>query len=384
MKTSISTTTLLLAFCTLFLACSEDEVDPQYDVPSTYAFTDENGNSTVSYSGQTARLNQLEELTAYMKTANEPGTALSEAQLLEMYSNNDGAGSDFFTDDAKVPGKQLRNKTVRGSQNHINKYETYLKDLAAVSATTESGKFEADNGTAGVLQSGSKQYLVNAKGAEFTQLIEKGLMGVVFYDQIQNVYLGTEKLDVDNETPEDPANGKYYTEMEHHWDEAFGYFTSATDFPANGTDRFWGKYSNTVNDQINSNETIMTAYLTGRAAIANDDMVTRDEQVTIIREKLEEVAAGVGIHYLNGGISNFNDDAIRSHELSEAVAFIEALYFTSSETAQISNAQVDEVLAFLKDDEDDYNFYEVTVQDLTNARDKLATFAGLEDVKTEL
>ena len=37
-----------------------------YDVPSTYEFTDENNNSTVSYSGQTDRLNQLEELTTFL------------------------------------------------------------------------------------------------------------------------------------------------------------------------------------------------------------------------------------------------------------------------------------------------------------------------------
>ena len=24
------------------------------------------------------------------------------------------------------------------------------------------------------------------------------------------------------------VDGKYYTEMEHHWDEAYGYFTDAT------------------------------------------------------------------------------------------------------------------------------------------------------------
>jgi len=59
-------------------SCSEDE----------YCFL-RNGEFTVNYSGQTTRLNQLEEITTYLKSANE-GSAVSSAQLREMYSNNNG------------------------------------------------------------------------------------------------------------------------------------------------------------------------------------------------------------------------------------------------------------------------------------------------------
>jgi hypothetical protein len=172
--------------------------------------------------------------------------------------------------------------------------------------------------------------------------------------------------------------------MQHHWDEAYGYFTSATDFPENGTDRFWGKYSNTVDEALGSNSKIMNAFLKGRASIANNDYTTRDEQVRIIRQELEKVAAATGIHYLNGATGNFADDAIRNYELSEAVAFIESLYFTSNETAVITGSEIEEVLGYLQDDEGDYNFYNVQPADLQAARDKLAEYAGLENVKTEL
>ncbi len=374
---------LLLAFF-VFSCNNDEEVNPGYEIPDTYTFTDDAGNSTVNFSGQTARLNQLQELTTYMKTANTPGTALSETRLLEMYSNNNGDGSEFFSEEARTPGKQLKNKTARGNTIYQDKFENLLKGMAEVSGTTVAGEFNASNGTAGVIRSGEKQYLVNAKGGEFTQLIEKGLMGAVFYDQIQNEYLSNEKLNVDNEEPVDPDNGKFYTTMEHHWDEAFGYFTSATDFPAGGTDRFWGKYCNTVNESLGSNETIMNAYLKGRAAISNKDYITRDEQVQIIRRELEKVAAGTGIHYLNGAISNFSDDAIRNHELSEAVAFIESLYFTSGETAVVGSNEIEEVLGYLKDNEGNYDFYNVTPADLQSAKDKLAEYAGLTDVKEEL
>lgn len=376
----------VIGIALLAFSCSSDDegATPAYEIPATYVFTDDAGNSTVDYSGQTARLNQLQELTTYMKTANTPGTALSEEQLLEMYSNKNGEGSDYFTAAAKSPGKQLKDKTARGNTIYQEKFENLLKDLAEVSATTEADEYAAENGTPGVIQSGDKQYLVGAKGQEYAQLIEKGLMGAVFYDQIVNAYLGAEKMNVDNETAVDPENGKFYTVMEHHWDEAFGYFTSAIDFPANGTDRFWGKYSTTVDEQLGSNEKIMNAFLKGRAAVSNKDYTTRDEQIAIIRQELEKVAAGVGIHYLNGSISNFADDAVRNHQLSEAVAFIESLYFTTEATAAVSGSEVDEVLSHLQDDEDEYNFYDVTISDLNAARDKLAEYAGLEAVKTEL
>ena len=38
-------------------------------MPTTYTFTDASGNNTVSYSGQTARLDMLGEMTSYLKTA---------------------------------------------------------------------------------------------------------------------------------------------------------------------------------------------------------------------------------------------------------------------------------------------------------------------------
>ena len=53
--------------------------------------------------------------------------------------------------------------------------------------------------------------LVDENGREFKRIIEKGLMGATFYNQIVNNYLTSSKIGsaVDNETI-DSANGKYY------------------------------------------------------------------------------------------------------------------------------------------------------------------------------
>ena len=72
----------------------------------------------------------------------------------------------------------------------------------------------------------------------------------------------------DNTTASDPDNGKYYTSMGHHWDEAYGY-ADATDYPTNGTNRFWGNMI-TLESVIGSATNVANAFRTGRAAIAAD------------------------------------------------------------------------------------------------------------------
>ena len=44
-----------------------------YTVPTDYIFYDGIGNNTVSFSGQTARMNMLSEMTTYLKSANNCG-----------------------------------------------------------------------------------------------------------------------------------------------------------------------------------------------------------------------------------------------------------------------------------------------------------------------
>lgn len=234
-------------------------------------------------------------------------------------------------------------------------------------------------GTAGVVESndGTKKYLFSPTGIEYTQYIEKGLMAAVFYNQISDVYLGSDKMNVDNTTAVDPGNGKYYTVMEHHWDEAYGYFTSAVDYPTNGADRFWGKYANSREGLLGSATAISEAFRKGRAAISNDDLTERDAQIAIIRTELERVLAATAIHYLNGAVDDITDDALRNHQLSEAVAFIEGLAYGHS--SLISSGQISGILSTIGTD-----FYNVSAQDLTSARDQLSTIYGMDDIKNQL
>lgn len=373
-------------------ACDKDDDNPNEDnghdlnVPSTYAFSDDDGNSTVSFNGQAQRLEMLDEMTVLMKTANTSGTAVDASMLKDMYANNGVTWIDAPSLGMTESTKQLKNKTAAASGTADPAIQAYFEglmdDLANLSATTTTGNDNGGPGTGGVVVSSSnpsKKYLMSAEGQEYTQLIEKGLMGAVFYNQICMVYLGEGKMNVDNTTAVDPDNGKFYTTMEHHWDEAYGYFTTAVDYApdGNGTDRFWGKYADGRETLLGSATALGNAFRRGRAAIAANDLGERDAQIAIIRHEMELVAAGTAIHYLNGSIADFSDHALRNHQMSEAIAFLNALPYGYMPVAD--QAQVGNWLNTIGQD-----LYNVTTSQILQVRDELAALAGLEDVKEDL
>jgi hypothetical protein len=343
----------------------EYAIAPNYVVPSTYNFTDASGNNTVSYGGQTARMDMLSEMTTYLKTANDGGSTaaatLDGSTLLAMYDNSyTGWGDQGLVNN----GKQLKSKTALGDAGIQTQFETWMTDAAAASPST--------NGT----------YLQASTGHEWTQLIEKGLMGACFASQLTANYLAGIATD-DNTTPVEPAAGKHYTEMEHHWDEAYGYFTDATDYPNNGTDRFWGKYANnTLEDHISSASNIATAFRTGRAAISagyTDDAIA---QATIIEGEVLKMVAGMAIHYLNSTkekVASGEPQTKVNHYLSEAYAFIFGIQFVNN--SPMSSADINTILAGI---DADFVGFSQSVVDINAIIDQIASATGLESVKNDL
>lgn len=342
----------------------------EVEVPTSYVF-ERNGESTVSFNGQKERLDMLSELVTYMKTANTPGTALEESKLLDMYANEN---SPFNNTDLNNSTKKLQNKTAGDDPTIIDYFEKLMKEMVADSDSTETGKYEGKSGMPGVVQSGTKTYLQSAKGHEYTQLIEKGLMGAVMMHQISHVYLGDSKMNVENEIVEE---GMSYTKMEHHWDEAFGYLLGTVNFPTEGTDRFWGKYTNGRNDLLKSNEKLMNAFIRGRFAITQNDETVRNAQIEIIREELEKVCAATVIHYLKSAKSDIADDALRNHALSEAWAFIDNLKYAFS--GKLTVTQIEAHKSKIGDD-----FYAVSAGNLTSVIDDLSITYGFESIKDQL
>lgn len=351
-----------LAACSLFSSCSEDKDDsPSYTVPQAYNF------ENVNYSGQTDRISMLTELDAYVKTGNK-GTLLDAQKMKNMYAN---ANAPFAEAKLNTSGKQLKDKTIVSAQSL---FESYFD--AAANASLSAGT-PALKGKAGLLTTADgTKYLVDANGVEPAQIIQKGLMGAVFYFQAVESYLTEAKtgVAVDNTTVT-PGEG---TKMEHHFDEAFGYFGAPVDFPANLNNlKFWASYSNKVNPSTGTNKAMMDAFLKGRAAISAKDMKGKDEAVATIRTEWEKLVAASAILELNQAKANLADQAKKSHYLSEAMGFMMSLKFKSDR--KITDAQHQEAMAKLGT-----NFYDTTAADINAAINIISAAYGMDSIKSQL
>jgi hypothetical protein len=357
-------------------------VDPTYSVPTTYTFTDGSGNNTVSFGGQQQRLEMLSEMAAYMKTGNTSGTTVSAATLKSMYANSAYTWADAGSLGMTGSSKQLKSKTAENDLGIQTQFENLMDSIGSLSASTTAGQENGTSGTGGVYPNDGVKgpYLMSATGIEYMQLVEKGLMCAVFMNQLTINYLGGIGSD-DNIAASDASAGKYYTIMEHHWDEAYGYFTSTTDYPSTGTDRFWGKYANKRESILGSQTKIANAFRTGRAAISNNDYTVRDTQVGIILTEIEKVCAASAIHYLNEAKENISNPTARNHQLSEAWAFANGLRFgyNSVNGVSISASEVDQVLAYIGTD-----FNAVSIIGIQSAIDLIASKTGLTNSKSTL
>jgi hypothetical protein len=336
-------------------ACMNDaEEDGGYDVPETYESFEK-----VDFSGQTARLDMLQELGAYIKTGNQ-GAKLDAARMKAMFANE---GNPFAKEELNTSNKQLKDKTFEPDRDD---FEALFDSAAAASESTEPGA----KGKAGVVtaSNGTSKYLMSAKGHEYAQLVEKGLMGALAFYQAAAGY-----LDADSKLAESLADSV----KAHHWDEAYGYFTSSVKFPEEGVNRFWSKYANDADEHIGCNGRILRAFVKGRAAIVNDDREAMLEAIDSVRYEWERVSAASAVHYFNAVKKALTDDGARNHQLSEGIAFLRALKYNPAK--KITDAQLSGIEAEIGDD-----FYEVTAEGLDFAIDTLSDIYGFGDVKSRL
>jgi len=319
---------LILIFIMLLSCSCEDDnggtVIPDPNNPATYSFA-RDGESSVSFSGQTERANMLAAIKEYLLTG-DAGEIIEASTLRQALMNTDDNGGGLFD---FTSTKQLENKIFGPDLD-----EDYFGDIFEQAAISSKLQKEANVGEPGLIVRENKgtTILVNNKGQEFTQFIEKGLMGSVFLNQIYNVYLSDERTGdlVDNTTLVD---GQNYTDLEHHWDEAFGYFTAPGDFGSNWNEarneelRFWSNYANIIDPFTRINDRIMDAYRNGREAIVANDLDTKNQSRDILIRELEVLSVATAIHYINQSITNLNagNTGELFHTLSEAYMFVRAL-----------------------------------------------------------
>lgn len=365
----------MLSVALAFTSCKKDtgniEPDPtpaptptpSYSVPTSYNFTN------VNYAGQTSRLDMLAEMKAYMNMGNTALTVLSAQKLKDMYAN---ANNQFTNPSLNTSGRSIKSKVILSDQVI---YETYMDNIAAASTATTAGA----NGVAGVLVSTtepSKKYLVDANGVEWTQVIEKGLMGSLCYYQTTAVYMSESRIGntVDNTTV---VQGEGTT-MEHHWDEGFGYLGAPLTAPTTTSGvRFWAKYASDRNAVLNTYTDLSNAFIKGRAAISAKDYTERDKQVINVRDIWEKTIVATIISYVNSTKSKMTDDAIRNHNCSEIKGFL--MNLKCSPTKKITATDIAQLEAFLGS-----NYYNITSANLDSIKNLLSTIYGLDAVKNTL
>lgn len=366
--TTYSIGALVLSLSALTSCSSDDDsgtpTNPTYEVPATYTFQ-RNGTSTIEFSGQTSRLQMLNEMGAQFTTAATNGTALSVSQLSNMYSNQN---SPFSSSELNDSGKNIKSKTAASSDY----FNTFLGGGSTIEKTAVQAFFEsqfqigadasqgnsASAGVAGSYLDGSKMRLFAANGLEPQQILLKGMMGAMMMDQISNNYLSTLKLDggsnvLENTNKVFSADGNFTT-MEHYWDEAYGYVYGA-DESATNSKKFWSSYIDQVSADADFGSTandINLAFRKGRAAIVANDYNTRDQQINIIQSKLALVSAVRAVHYLQEGKGKLVQDngAKAFHALSEGYGFIMSLRYTrepETDNPYFSKSEIDTMLATL-------------------------------------
>ena len=271
---------LFLGLTTLSSACSgsSEGGGSPVDVPATYTFA-RDGTSTVSYTGQSTRQVLIEDLVGLMKTisdevlsgqnldrydtpeevfafltplyeqggAADPNRAIpnlvadGDSMLQSTYVDlNDAnlqaklAGNDAVTDHADwnggdFVGWETANLVVdgEGTLGAPNTPESLLLaffwTFATQAANGATGSFPVD---------GATPLYLTPDGLDLAQLVEKFMLGAVSFSQGTDDYLDDDVegkgLLSNNAIEGDDA----YTTLEHHWDEAYGYWGGARDYSA--------------------------------------------------------------------------------------------------------------------------------------------------------
>lgn len=373
---SIATATALLSSCKKDKITETEIVEkvPYASLTATTSyfgtFKGADGNTSVDFSGQSTRIAMMKEMDAYIKTFST--AALDATKLKNMYANTGNPFGDATLNsatDKTIIAKTAQSFSAIDAETERNWFKACFDSVALASTYASQ---TASVGVPGKLGT----YLVNRKGFEYGQFIQKGLMGAMMLDQISNIYLGTEKMAGDNTAI---VSGKNYTALEHSWDEAYGYLTANEYYPkpdpndaTKWLESYLGSYVRQVNGTLGDPTAVYLAFLKGRAAIANNDAATRDAQIASIRTALEKAIATVAVSYLNKTKTS-TTDAARFHSLSEGTGFIYSLRFAYN--AKVSKTKSDELLAILMNN--DNGFWSLTNADLDNVRDQIATACGV-------
>ena len=380
-----------------------------FTIPSSYDITGVLGPG--AYSGQLRRLAQLREIVD--SSRNEPiywdmANALEVGGVPDVFKSAAAQNSATGTSDLRSKIDELN--FDNGNTSVADDFAK-LADLLVTSSQANYTTI-ASNGVPGMITTGSTRRHVDANGLEFIQMLEKGLYGALFYDQMVDDYLRPAQAGADNEKGNNQSAATNYetlgTDRQHRWDEAFGYFgADPATYPnpgntSNGDGTFIANYTFDFSDEteaefgVNLAQKAMDAFILGRSALKAGEGFGPSQETT--NEEVFEAAradaklyveaglAAAAFHYLNSAIDDITDED-KLHHLSEALAFIYALSFNSEGRLTASQAHMALIeLGWSSSDPSlegiyDINLWEVTDAQMQAAKDVLdQSFPGFGNI----
>jgi len=377
--------TLALAALAFSIASCNDDDDAPVNLRSSIdyntltpttayskTFVDASGATTVDFSEGATRLKMFQALNYYGTSNIAANTHIDAAQFKKLYSNTGNPFTDISTATINVKGAELNSASVQlkdataasWSATEANKVRSKVESLFdQIDVVSNSLSQTASAGKAGKIGS----YLVDEKGIEVLQVIQKSLIGAIQLDYINNVLLD-KGLQVDNTTPHAGVN---YTELEHNWDIAYGMLTLNPIFLEGSTDATratveFGLGSYVWEYNKGAYAKIYPAYLKGRAAIVNNDRTEIQAQATFIRTELEKAVATSAFNYLEKWRTGQNDQE-RVHAIGEAIGFIYALRFAT--IAKADAAFSDNIITGLTGSAN--GFWDIDIVKINTAKDAI-------------
>ena len=369
---------LTLLVVALITSCKEDDdARPSYLVPETYTF------ENVKYTGQTVRIRLLDSLGKLINSAKTQH--VSKDQLLALYNNS----NSLFGGSQK-----LSDKVAPGTEAQMMAWFDSVDVYSPMQITS------------------SKNWFITPGGLDISQLVQKTMMGSLHYYQATSTYLAGIGAD-DNVTVKEGEG----TAMEHHWDEAFGYYGAPIDFSiysdeditikkfrdTNGNSvqdipaekaYFHAGYSLTRDqasknfpeaDKTNFRTTLMNNFIKGRAAIVNKDYSTRDEAKKVILETWEKQTAANALHYINdvkksltANSTTLDDLHTRYHAWAEAKGFFNATNPDFNIYSKIKSAQWNEINPLIGEKPSD-----ATISKLNEAAEKIKQVYSFSDYQRD-
>ena len=349
----------------------EPEPEPLTEAPSTYAFPSRSvsGQSAVAYSGQVGRHSLIAGLANTIGgwAADKPAPEEARAALMFFYdfeASGSDTAIDLATREGDAPllqntyGELFTATSLRKKFAGNDTGDVYHRDWSS-----EFVGWQGYDNAESLLLHWIDQLVnlpvgyVDQEGRDYQQLIQKFLLMAVTFSQATDDYLD----DFDSpDTNADDASGlnasnvvaadEAYSELEHHWDEGFGYFGAARDYNAYTDEEIAGKggrpgwdggyhdsdddgridltsewnfgaSTNAAKRDLGSaataptdfSKTIMDAFLQGRFIIwSADGELTQEQRAALLTQRdiivrnWEKAIAATIVHYINEVLVDMN------------------------------------------------------------------------------